>query len=254
MSVASKPTDVLHATSKGSPRRPVIVIMAVSLPVFEAYFKHTAYDFISSGQFKRHLGSARDGGEKWASVMYSRYNEVRQKIRDVGGVVSEMTNPLNRTIQGLCRDVMTCAQPPVRLQAGLGTCVITGETCEHCLDLTRPGKEGGRQVLVHNRFWYFFVFLWYCSKLEYIIRSCTRQWMTSSGVSVRSSNYMPLCEEFSRTSANDVELMHQLFNKGWGYVTESLQRHCDKYVSQAVLCPPPEFFLVGSENTLPPAS
>ena len=217
-----------------------IPCMSVSLDQFQSYYQIKAYDVISAGQYRKHLGQCRDNGDHWAVQLYNKHNTVYQKIRELASLVQGMNNPLSKGIQELCKDVMACAQPPIRLQAGLGTCKITGEVSEHCLDLSRPGKDTN-EVLVNNKFWYFFVFLWYCSKLEYIIRSCTKQWLIKNKLKPSSDVYIDACDQFMQANESEVAVMHQLFNKALEYVCTSVQRYTSKYDVQAVLIPPPDF-------------
>lgn len=214
----------------------------VTFEEFQAYYQIKACDVLTMGQYRKHMSQCRDSGDLWAVTLYNRHNVVQQKIRELNQLVSELTNPLSWKIQHFCRDVMACAQPPIRLQAGLGTCQITGVSCEHCLDLSKPGKDN-KEVLVQNRFWYFFVFLWYCAKLEYIIRSCTKQWMAVNKAKMLTSEYDLECQAFMQSSDGEVRNMHELFCKAYAYVTDSLATHKSKYSIQAVLRPPDEYLM-----------
>ena len=60
---------------------------------FQAYAQAKAFDVISSGHFKRHLGACRENGDKWAVVMYNRQNKVAGKVREVFSLVAQLTTP-----------------------------------------------------------------------------------------------------------------------------------------------------------------
>jgi hypothetical protein len=217
--------------------------MSLPYSYFLSYCKLKAYDVLSAGHFRKYLSSSRDSGETWAVTLYNQHNIVQQKIKELSLLVADMSNPLVKPMQVICKDVMSCAQPPVKLQAGVNKCSITKRYSEHCLDLTKIGKDISRQILVNNRFWYFFVFLWYCSKLEYILRSCAKQWMAVHNVKPSSNpaQYNSLCEEFLLHNVADIGVMHELFLKAYDYVTKSLRQHNDKYSVQMVLQPPPDY-------------
>jgi len=217
--------------------------MGVTLDDFLAYSQIKSYDVISTGQFKRHLSQCRDNGDKWAIVMYSRQTNVQSKLREVFNLVNQLNTPGSNHIQRICKDVMTCAQPPIRVLTGHNVCCLTGLKTEHCIDLTRVGKNS-KEVHVHPRFWHFFVLLWYCAKIEYVIRACTKQWIERSGAKPSTCNYTKICEEFFEQNNDFLIKLFQLFEKGIAYTTESLIVYRDKYVLQPVLKPTQEFLEV----------
>ena len=59
----------------------------------------------------------------------------------------------------------------MRLLAGKFECAITRAQLVYCLDVSRNTRQPPT-TCVHLRFWPFFVLLWYCAKLDYVIR-CT---------------------------------------------------------------------------------
>ena len=92
---------------------------------FHAYSQIKAYDVISAGNFKRHMSQSRDNGEKWAILMYNRQNAVQNRVRDVSSLVGQLTMPNSVHIQRICKDVMSCAQPPIKVLTGHNTCYIS---------------------------------------------------------------------------------------------------------------------------------
>ena len=85
----------------------------LSFEDFQAYAQVKAFDVVSSGHFQRHLGSCRENGDRWAVVMYNRQNKVVARVREVFSLVAQLTTPRSQQIQKVCRDVMSCAQPPI---------------------------------------------------------------------------------------------------------------------------------------------
>jgi hypothetical protein len=209
---------------------------------FHAYAQAKAFDVISSGHFKRHLGTCRENGDRWAVVMYNRQNKVALRVREVFSLVAQLTTPQSQQIQRICKDVMSCAQPPIKVLTGESVCCLTGVSVEHCIDLTRVGKNS-TEVYVHPRFWHFFVFLWLCAKLEYVVRACTKQWLETRGVKPVPKNYTTLCEEYAVQNLGFNERLFQLLERALEYTTMSLTLYRDKYALQPVLNAPDEYLL-----------
>ena len=212
----------------------------LSFEDFQAYAQVKAFDVVSSGHFKRHLGSCRENGDRWAVVMYNRQNKVVARVREVFTLVAQLTTPRSQTIQRICKDVMSCAQPPIKVLTGKNVCSLTGVCVEHCIDLTRVGKNAS-EVYVHPRFWHFFVLLWFCAKLEYVIRACTKQWLEAQGFRPMPNNYTTVCEEYAVQNLEFNERLFQLLERALEYTTMSLTLYRDKYALQPVLCVPDEY-------------
>ena len=207
---------------------------------FHAYAQAKAFDVISSGHFKRHLGTCRENGDQWAVIMYNRQNKVAGKVREVFSLVAQLTTPRSQQIQRICKDVMSCAQPPIKVLTGENVCSLTGQSAEHCIDLTRVGKNSS-EVFVHPRFWHFFVFLWFCAKLEYVVRACTKQWLEVRGVKPVPKNYTTVCEEYAVHNLVFNERLFLLLERALEYTTLSLSLYRDKYALQPVLTAPAEY-------------
>ena len=213
----------------------------ITLDDFHAYAQTKAFDVISSGQFKRHLGACRENGDKWAVVMYNRQNKVTTRIREVFSLVAQLTTPKSLIIQKICKDVMACAQPPIKVLTGRNLCSLTGVYTEHCIDLTRTGKNSV-EVYVNPRFWHFFVFLWLSAKLEYVIRACTKQWLEGlRGNNKKAGQITDICEEYTSQNREFNERLFRLLERGIDYTTLSLILYRDKYALQPVLSPPDDF-------------
>jgi hypothetical protein len=215
--------------------------MATDLENFQAYFHIKAFDVISAGQFKKHISKCRECGDQWAVQMYTRHCTISNRLRDMTSLISQLNTPSSHLLQKICKDVISCAQPPIKVLTGQNTCCLTGVSVEYCVDLTKPGKNA-KEVHVHPRFWHFFLFLWFCSKLEYVIRACTKQWVDNMDDSLKTKEYMDICKEFTVQNEHLTARMHGLFEMAQAYVTASLLTHRDKARVQPVLHPPAEFF------------
>jgi len=213
--------------------------MALTQEDFSAFAQCKAFDVISSGNFKKHLSACRDNGDKWAVVMYTRHNKVTARLREVVALVGQLTTPRAKQVQQVCKDVMSCAQPPIKVVTGENTCALTGAKVEHCIDLTRMGRNA-REVHVHPRFWHFFVLLWLCAKLEYVIRACTKHWLDARHIRPTPANYTDVCEEYIQHNGEFHERMFRLLEVALDYTTQSLTLYRDKYALRPVLDKPPE--------------
>jgi hypothetical protein len=212
----------------------------VTLEDFRSYAHIKAYDVISSGNFKRHLSLCRDNGDKWAIQMYNGQNIVQNIIREIFSLVTQLTTPQSMVVHRVCKDVMSCAQPPIKVLTGYNVCCLTGVSVEHCIDLTRVGKNP-KEVFVHPRFRHFFMLLWYCAKVEYVIRACTKQWLDNQEAKICPENYTSLCEEYSHQNKEFNEQLYALFVKGVDYVTGSLALYRDKCALRPTLTASKEY-------------
>ncbi len=202
-----------------------------------AYTHIKAFDVISNGNFKRHLSNARECGDKWAIDMNNGQATVQAKIREVFTLVSHLSGPQTERVQRVCKDVMSCAQPPIKVLTGFNVCYLTGVSSEHCIDLTRPGKNM-HGVLVHPRFRHFFMFLWSVAKSEYIIRACAKQWVEALPAAPCPESYTRLCEEYDLDNMANNERMYLLFTKAVEYVAMSLRIFRDLWALERSLQPP----------------
>ena len=157
---------------------------------------------------------------------------------------------LVQQVQKICKDVMSCAQPPIKVLTGENVCCLTGVTAQHCIDLTRVGKNAS-EVFVHPRFWHFFVFLWLCAKLEYVVRACTKQWLEARGIKPVPKSYTTVCEEYASQNQVFNERLFLLLERALEYTSLSLSLYRDKYALQPVLSVPEDsgyFFEDGVEE------
>jgi len=142
---------------------------------------------------------------------------------------------------GICRDVMASAQPPIRVFTGFSRCSLTGEALDYSIDLTRAGKNS-KGVYVHLRFWHFFIFLWFTAKIEYIIRSCTKQWMEAlQDPQASPKDFTGLCERFRGENEPLIHQMGALFQRAHDFVSVSVDLYQAQFDVQPVLRPPESF-------------
>lgn len=209
---------------------------------FVGFMLSKAYDVLSEGHFKKHLIQCRDRGDAWAVRMHAQQTRIAQRCRKIQTRISSMHDtPQQAEWAGICRDVMASAQPPIRVFTGFSRCSLTGEALDYSIDLTRAGKNS-KGVYVHLRFWHFFIFLWFTAKIEYIIRSCTKQWMEAlQDPQASPKDFTGLCERFRGENEPLIQQMGALFQRAHDFVSVSVDLYQAQFDVQPVLRPPESF-------------
>jgi hypothetical protein len=193
---------------------------ACTIEEFRGFFLAKAFDVIGNGAYRKHLARCKESGDPWAVLMGGHLQAVQSHVREVNVAVAAIP-PTSSHIGDICRDVMVSAQPPIRLHAGCATCAITGRRCMKCLDLSKTHK-GHAHIYVDPRFCYFFMLLWYCNKLEYIVRSFTRTWLDSRR---DTETFKGLCTAMQNELEPRIVSMHRLFVLAKDHVLLTLSRY-----------------------------
>lgn len=193
---------------------------SVTLEVFKSYFFAKAFDVVGNGSYKKHLSQCKDVGDPWAVEMTNSVQAVQAYIRDINLAVQGMPHTSNR-LHEICKDVMMSAQPPIKLHAGCTTCCITGRQTMKCLDLSKTHKSNS-VVYVDARFCYFFMLLWYCNKLEYVVRSFTRTWLDSRST---DETFQQTCCKMRDELDPQVASMHKLFVAAHRHIASTLSHY-----------------------------
>jgi hypothetical protein len=204
-----------------------------SLDEFRGYFLAKAYDVVGNGAYRKHLTRCKEAGDPWALTMTAQIQTMQTQIREIHTAVTSMT-PGPTKLPEILRDVMISAQPPVRLHAGCVTCCITGRRVLKCLDLSKTHKTNS-QVYVDPRFCVFFMFLWYCNKLEYIVRCYTRTWLDGRG---EGETFKDMCCALRDELEPTIVRMHTLFVTAKAHVLKTLQHHALDNQYEPVLTAP----------------
>jgi hypothetical protein len=191
-----------------------------ALSEFRGFFLAKAFDVVGNGTYKKYLARCKESGDPWAVTMGAQLQAVQSHVREVHAAITAMPPTANH-LGEICRDVMMSAQPPIRLHAGCATCAITGRRCMKCLDLSKTHK-GHAHVYVDPRFCYFFMLLWYCNKLEYIVRSFTRTWLDSRH---EEETFKSLCCALQRDIEPQILSMHALFVTAKAHVLATLAQY-----------------------------
>lgn len=192
----------------------------ISLDDFKLFYLAKSYDVIGLGSFRRHVCKCKEAGDPWAVEMNSGVNRVQQAVRALQARISQIPKPRNALLQQLCKDVMVGAQPPIRMYAGYTTCSLSGVSCNTCIDLTRPAKNS-QHVHIHARFSHFFLMLWFCSKLEYVVRSCAKAWLERQADREEKS-FKELCEKFKDETDEYCRQLHGVLERSYCHVGKTL--------------------------------
>jgi hypothetical protein len=190
------------------------------LKQFRNYFLAKAFDVVGNGTYRKHLAHCKDVGDPWAVEMTLSIQTVQSLIKDVTTAVHSMPPTSNR-LHEICKDVMMSAQPPIKLHPGCIVCSITQRQCMKCLDLSKTHK-GNSNVYVDARFCFFFMLLWFCNKLEYIVRSMTRTWLD---MQVTDDTFQVLCCKLQEEMEQQIVQMHKLFVSAQRHVMSTLQKY-----------------------------
>ena len=174
-------------------------------------------------------------------------------------IIAMQDTPQHRDWAMICRDVMASASPPVKVFTGRTQCHLTAAGLDHSLDLSKAGKNA-KDIRVHLRFFYFFLYIWLISKIEYVIRSSVKSWLEpepaqdnapspadsdtpanrdiTSDIAIR--DITGLCERFRVENEALIGSFARLFVRAYAYVTASIDLYKQEFDIAPVLRPTPE--------------
>lgn len=220
---------------------------------FVQFYLCKGYEVITDLGFKRHLIQCKELGEQWAVEMHMHQTRVLQACKRVQTQIFQIgESPQHRAWAKICKDAMASAQPPIRVFTGPTKCAITGDDLDYSLDLTKSGKHA-RETHVSTRFNHFFLFLWFIAKIEYIVRSCTKQWIEANGHTEAKKNkekYTQLCETFKEDNMDMIQRMGTVFLKSIDYVEKSIEEYKRDFSVSVVLVPSDEWITNASSETI----
>lgn len=185
---------------------------------FLDYVQCKAFDVISGdGSYRRYLYQCVDKHDDWAVRMHANVAKVSNHIREIQTLVERVRN-MNTPLSKVCTEVVTAMHAPVRVVSNLSVCCITGSHSQGCIDVSRATKSEN-PVLVHPRFHYFFMMLYYVHRLEHVIRSFTKSWLELQDPDLTMAE---LTKQFN--SQEEIFLkMFDVFMQGSSHIVESLQ-------------------------------
>jgi hypothetical protein len=187
---------------------------------FQDYVHCKALDVISGdGSYRRYLYQCVEKQDEWAVRMHANVAKVTNFVREVQGLVDRVRS-LQCPVGRVCTEVVTAMHAPVRVVPRLAVCSITGLHTQGCVDVSRATKTEN-PVLVHPKFHYFFLMLYYVHRLEHVIRSFTKYWLEQQDPDATMAQLSAL---FTGQTAL-LRDMHQSFVDGSRHVVDSLQHY-----------------------------
>ena len=207
----------------------------VSLEDFRHFYLAKSYDVIGQGTFRKHLCKCKEAGDPWAVEMNAGLTKTCLAVKAVQTRIAQIPKPRHALLQQLCRNSMVGAQPPIKMFVGYTTCCLSNISCNTCMDLTRSTKNS-QHVHIHARFCHFFLMLWYCNKLEYVVRSCAKAWLERQDAR-DGANFREMCEAFTKETEEHCKGLHQIFTRSQGHVHLTLDELMHNSLRHKVLAP-----------------
>lgn len=190
---------------------------------FQDYIQCKAFDVISGdGSYRRYLYQCVDKQDEWAIRMHANVAKVSNHVKEVHALVDRIRG-LNTPLSRVCTEVVTAMHAPVRVISGLSICSITGSHSQGCIDVSRATKSES-PVLIHPRFHYFFMMLYYVHRLEHVVRSFTKSWL-------EAQDYELTMADLTKLFMSQEDLFKQMFGvyvTGSRHVILSLQNYLSK--------------------------
>jgi hypothetical protein len=200
-----------------------------TLDQFKNFFLLKAFDIIGNGTFKKHLSKCKETNDPWAINMTNDVQQIQTILKDLYTKVSELPSTPNN-IPDICRDIMSSAQPPIRMFAGTVTCSITNKKVNQCLDFSKIHKKD-KHIFVDAKFSHFFLFLWYTNKIEYIIRSYVRNWIFHQS----ETNFKKLCDIVQIDLEEKIIKMYNLFCLAYSHVICSINKMINSHLHRIII-------------------
>jgi hypothetical protein len=191
--------------------------MSVSFEEFKDYVHCKAFDVISGdGSYRRYLYQCVENHDDWAIRMHESVARVTSFVREFQSLI-ERVRQLRTPLAKVCTEVVTAMHAPTRVVPKLSVCIITGAHCTDCIDVSRATKSES-PVLVHPRFHYFFLMLYYVHRLEHVIRSFSKSWLDQQESELTMAE---LTNKFVQQNEL-IKQMHKVLMEGHKHVVDSI--------------------------------
>jgi len=188
--------------------------------VFKDYVICKAFDVISGdGSYRRYLYQCVDAQDEWAVRMHANVAKVTQQVRETQALC-ERVKALETPVSRVCAEVVTAMHAPARVVKKLSVCYITGAHVENCVDVSRATKSE-TPVLIHPKFHYFFMMLYFVHRLEHVVRSYTKCWLDSQD---QNASMKELSDSFENQTET-LRQLHQRYVEGHQHVIASIQHY-----------------------------
>ena len=222
--------------------------------------------------------------QKLSKMMVCVVNSVKmaeqaagQQQNNLGVVLSACLNsstpPVSRQVNAVRQVLARCGTAsPCSVETGVVRCSITGSPLEdQCIEVRAASKAPASAsapiatkepsanhllppVVVHQDFEHFFNMLWFCSKIEHVVRHTGKCWMEDfhqlggtsedgggaeeeeegsddagdgegAGEDENGAKMQAMCEKYSKDNEETISDMHAAFIYAYEYVLESVYAH-----------------------------
>jgi hypothetical protein len=189
----------------------------ITLPEFTDYVVSKGLDVIG-GDFKRYLYKCVENQDEWALRIHASIAKVNAAVREVQTLV-EWVRQTDSALARVCKEVVTAMHAPIRKVHTLQVCCLTNAYSTSCIDVSRATKTDS-PVIVHARFEYFVVMLYYVHRFEHVVRCMAKSWVAQHDG--HGEDLSTLAERWQSESVL-FESMWQRFQQGWAHVHKSLE-------------------------------
>lgn len=185
---------------------------------FSDYVVSKGLDVIG-GDYKRYLYQRVEHQDEWALTIHASITKVNNLIKEIHFLVDRV-RAMNTALSRVCKEVVTAMHAPLRRVATLQLCCLTNTHSTNCIDVSRATKTEN-PVIVHQSFEYFVVMLYFVHRLEHVVRSMVKSWITKQPTDLDLDT---LATRFQDEKA----LFHGMwerFVEGYGHVYTSLEAY-----------------------------
>lgn len=192
--------------------------MELTKEQFQDFVLFKVYDILSDNTYKRFVMKSRENQETWSINLLNHYNTVNAQQKRLSQLISSLETHGHLRLWKLCEEIGQCTTPPITCSPTWNLCSITGVRSDQCLEIRRSQKSEC-SLAVHSDFAYFVQMLWFCQRLEFIIRVETKVWLNNQESSM---SLQDLADKFNENT----EWMHNmwdLYKEAYDHVNLSLQ-------------------------------
>jgi len=200
----------------------------VNYASFKNYVLCKAFDLIGGGTYKPYMIQCKENHDPWAIEMHKSINTVNECIRQINVLFHQIDALPNRFLSVMAKDILQTSSPPCFNAEIWGVCGISGQHTNECVNVVSSGRCT-EVFTVHKKYFVFFKYFWFILKLDHIIRSVLRHWMSSNVSELSEMSKSEKCVFFTETF--DIEKYHTVFNAALKHVSESLLLYVQHYES-----------------------
>ena len=184
---------------------------------FKDFCCNKAFEVIGDdNQYKRYFSTCKENAEQWAIKVHNSITKVTADIKSVQAMVENLQTQGKEVLYKLCLEIMASSTQPIRKRSGWHICSISGTRSDSCVEVGRRGKDTS-SIIIHQKFTSFVLYMWFCCKIEHIIKNQVRVWITKQD----TDEVHRLCQLFQE---NDelINRWYEIFKKSVLHVKLSI--------------------------------